>query len=181
MTAANEARAETEPLRMDAYYYGFDPTGVVEVDRILSAVARAGKAYHHTLQWCEDTYGGQGSPVEWIQKAANDAAAEWQASRTPDAASSDTDLADLILALRGNPANARGRWPNVKECAAAADALERLATSQRGKVEITDEQVNAAGRVMYPGWDRWLDDDPQAFGERELMRTALEAARGMRS
>jgi len=38
-------------LRMDAYYYGFRPTGVVEIDRILAAVARAGKAYHHTENW----------------------------------------------------------------------------------------------------------------------------------
>jgi len=31
------------PLRMDAYYYGFSETGVLAIDRILSAVAQAGK------------------------------------------------------------------------------------------------------------------------------------------
>lgn len=33
--------------RMDAYYYGFDSTGVDDIDRLLSAVACAGKAFHH--------------------------------------------------------------------------------------------------------------------------------------
>jgi len=35
-------------LRMEAYYYEFEPTGVLEIDLILSAVAHAGKVYHHT-------------------------------------------------------------------------------------------------------------------------------------
>lgn len=74
-------------MRMNAYYYGFEPTGVVEIDRILSAVACAGKAYHHTESWGEEVmaYGtptgapehflrGK-TPVEWIQNAAKDAAA----------------------------------------------------------------------------------------------------------
>lgn len=69
-------------MRMDAYYYGFDPTGVPEIDRILSAVACAGKAYHHTEDWDEEIssperYGEhiQGNtPSKWIQNAANDAA-----------------------------------------------------------------------------------------------------------
>lgn len=72
-------------MRLDAYYYGFEETGVPEIDRILSAVACAGKAYHHTESWGEEmTYGtptgapepflrGK-TPVEWIQNAAGDAA-----------------------------------------------------------------------------------------------------------
>ena len=69
-------------LRMDAYYYGFEPTGVPEIDRILSAVACAGKAYHNTSDWqngCKP-YAGHvgGTPVEWIQNAANDAAEKWE-------------------------------------------------------------------------------------------------------
>jgi len=69
--------ADNAPLRMNAYYYGFDPTGVVEIDRILSAVACAGKAFHHTDQWqeaCEWPPCVGASPVEWIQNAANAAA-----------------------------------------------------------------------------------------------------------
>jgi hypothetical protein len=65
-------------MRMDAYYYGFTPTGVPEIDKILSAVACAGKAYHHTDSWNDEAeyepHQGK-TPVEWIQNAANEAAA----------------------------------------------------------------------------------------------------------
>jgi hypothetical protein len=69
--------------RMDAYYYGFDPTGVEAIDIILSAVACAGKAYHHTDQWTEDshTYEDEhrgATPRDWIQNAASDAAKRYQ-------------------------------------------------------------------------------------------------------
>lgn len=66
-------------MRMDAYYYGFAPTGIANIDRILSAVACAGKAYHHTENWCDDCgpwepdHPGQ-SPVDWIADAAFSAA-----------------------------------------------------------------------------------------------------------
>ena len=40
-------------LKLDAYYYGFDQTGVDAVDIILSAVAHAGKLAHHTEAWRE--------------------------------------------------------------------------------------------------------------------------------
>lgn len=72
---------EKRGLRMNAYYFGFVPTGVELIDRILSAVACAGKAYHHTEDWgseterYEDVFRGT-SPVEWIERAAQDAAAE---------------------------------------------------------------------------------------------------------
>lgn len=64
---------------MDAYYYGFTPTGVEAIDKILSAVACAGKAFHHTESWNEnaetwDPHTGE-TPVDWIQNAANEAAA----------------------------------------------------------------------------------------------------------
>lgn len=72
-------------MRMSAYYYSFDPTGVQEIDVILSAVACAGKAYHHTECWQDecpsyepDHFGGT-TPQEWIQDAANRAAKVWQA------------------------------------------------------------------------------------------------------
>lgn len=66
-------------LRMEAYYYEFTKTGVPAIDRILSAVACAGKAFHNTSEWCEKVeYPYQGcegeSPIDWIQNAANDAA-----------------------------------------------------------------------------------------------------------
>jgi hypothetical protein len=66
---------------MDAYYYSFDATGEETVDRVLSAVACAGKAYHHTEEWSDEAYSGSAPKghagktcVEWIQNAANDAA-----------------------------------------------------------------------------------------------------------
>jgi hypothetical protein len=59
---------------MDAYYYGFEATGVEVVDRILSAVACAGKSYHHTESWTDSTAGP--SPVDVIQQAAQEAAAD---------------------------------------------------------------------------------------------------------
>lgn len=67
-----------DELRMNAYYYGFDPTGVPEIDLILSAVACAGKAYHHTEDWSDGKsewplHEGK-TPIEWIQNAANKAA-----------------------------------------------------------------------------------------------------------
>ena len=70
---------------MYAYYYSFEPTGDEAIDRILSAVACAGKAYHLTQDWHEEygPYPGHtgATPIEWIQNAANDAAAVRQGGR----------------------------------------------------------------------------------------------------
>lgn len=44
--------------RMQAYYYGFDRTGVGVIDAILSAIAVAGKASHHTDAWADDDSAG---------------------------------------------------------------------------------------------------------------------------
>ncbi len=73
---------------MDAYYYAFYKTGVPEIDRILSAVACAGKEYHNTECWNDDStpYPGHvgSSPAEWIQNAANDAAKILRENATTD-------------------------------------------------------------------------------------------------
>ena len=65
-------------IRMNAYYYGFEKTGNEDIDKILSAVACAGKAFHHTESWnddCQPYTGCEGKgPAEWIQNAANNAA-----------------------------------------------------------------------------------------------------------
>jgi len=62
-------------FRLDAYYYGFLSTGVIEIDRILSAVARAGKSFHHTEYWSDDDAVTLGySYSDLIQAAANEAA-----------------------------------------------------------------------------------------------------------
>lgn len=76
-----------EDARMDAYYYGFERTGVGFIDAILSAVAIAGKGAHHTESWGSEPWEGtpnyfHGHPglpdgenaVDLIQKAAQQAA-----------------------------------------------------------------------------------------------------------
>jgi hypothetical protein len=76
MSAENLTSKE---LRMDAYYYSFGSTGVPEVDLILSAVACAGKAFHHTESWsdeCEWEPHDGNCPIEWIYNAAVKAAEE---------------------------------------------------------------------------------------------------------
>jgi hypothetical protein len=80
-TPTNEQRPakKEKPLRMDAYYYEFERTGVLAVDRVLSAVASAGKCYHNTADWNETDDAGK-SPVDAIQDAANAAAAELSAA-----------------------------------------------------------------------------------------------------
>ena len=71
----------SDELRMNAYYFSFEPTGARSVDRILSAVACAGKAFHYTEDWTSacgaymsETRGD--SCREWIQNAATEAASE---------------------------------------------------------------------------------------------------------
>lgn len=70
--------AKQPAMRMNAYYFGFASTGVPNIDRILSAVANAGKAFHHTADWADKVGPRDGlvgeSPIEWIQNAANEAA-----------------------------------------------------------------------------------------------------------
>jgi len=79
-----------DDLRMNAYYYSFQPTGVREIDMVLSAVACAGKAYHSTADWDDETpkyydeFEGE-TPVEWIQNAADKAAAKFNKSFKADA------------------------------------------------------------------------------------------------
>lgn len=63
--------------KLSAYYYGFSPVGVSEVDLVLAAVAAAGKGYHHTEDWGDPIRGEDGAPsyIDLIQEAANQAAA----------------------------------------------------------------------------------------------------------
>jgi hypothetical protein len=77
-------------MRMDAYYYQFEKTGVEAIDRILSAVACAGKWAHGTQDWNDKTdyqpypHLRGSNPVEWIQNAANDAAKSLRPSEQSD-------------------------------------------------------------------------------------------------
>lgn len=92
--------AEHNELKLNAYYYSFGPTGFYEIDLILSAVARAGKAYHHTGGWLEksspydERFTGE-CPIDWIQNAAK-AAADTLAAREAEIAG----LHEEVEALR---------------------------------------------------------------------------------
>lgn len=57
-----------------AYYYTLDKTGDPLIDKILEAVAYAGKAEHHTMYWNDENSDGNPSLVDRIQQAANQAA-----------------------------------------------------------------------------------------------------------
>ena len=69
-------------LKMRAYYYGFSETGVRVIDEILSAIAWAGKGFHHTESWADNECDNLGlsfdtsgmSYIEVIQRAAELAA-----------------------------------------------------------------------------------------------------------
>lgn len=74
-----------DTICMNAYYYGFDPTGVPEIDLILSAVANAGQSFHQTEDWGQKLdrppFGHTGeSPTEWIQNAADLAAQKFKST-----------------------------------------------------------------------------------------------------
>lgn len=61
---------------LNSYYFSFEKTGNEEVDNLLYAIARAGKAFHNTSQWYDEVgemyQGVEGiTPVEWIQNSAN--------------------------------------------------------------------------------------------------------------
>lgn len=72
------AKAPLDPdARMQAYYYGFDNTGLAVIDAVLSAVAIAGKAYHHTEDWGDgwnDYDSGENCHQNRIQRAAQKSA-----------------------------------------------------------------------------------------------------------
>ena len=110
-----QPEAAPAELNMHAYYYGFEPTGVQEVDVILSAVAEAGKAFHHTDSWGDETaprapHTGT-TAVSWIQNAA-------------------ADLARYVTQLK-----AREEWLECLE-AAGVDNWEGVAEASRIRREV---------------------------------------------
>lgn len=69
----------SDEMPMRAYYYSFAWTGTRPVDKILSAVACAGKAFHMTEDWGTELtpsefHSGE-TPIDWIQRAATEASA----------------------------------------------------------------------------------------------------------
>ncbi len=115
--------------RMDAYYYGFDSVGHDAIDKVLSAVACAGKAYHYTAGWDDDEtpppddHTGN-TPVAWIQNAAKEAAAR--------IAALEADLArarERVEALERE--RSEGVMPQPADYTYPAEAIERAAEDAR--------------------------------------------------
>lgn len=78
-----------------SYYFHFKPTGEPLVDKILEAVSQGGRCFHSTELWQEEyeREGLEGKSVqEWIQNAANNAAASF--------ARESNFAKDLVLAAR---------------------------------------------------------------------------------
>lgn len=149
-------------LRMDAYYYGFDETGVREVDLILSAVACAGKAFHHTSSWTADAYGGvppaghEGlTPLEWITNA------------TTKAAATIREQGEEIERLTKERDEALSEVERLREslCKLVKDADGEL-TASRSEAERLAGRVKELEDVLGPcidrlvGWVREYESEP---------------------
>jgi flagellar biosynthesis/type III secretory pathway protein FliH len=66
--------------QFSAYYYSFTATGNPGVDAVLRAVAKAGKAYHHTERWADDYDEDGPTQADLIQAAADKAASDAEAA-----------------------------------------------------------------------------------------------------
>lgn len=183
-----------DDLRLHAYYYSFAPTGQREVDLILHAVARAGKAFHHTSQWADDEMEGfyehcEGDTCEqWIQNAANKAAAAL-AAKDAELAKAREDvtqaagallvelpepgtpmarvmLANAMMRRERDDANARAERAEAEAAGLRADA-ERYRVA-RAKVCIVGDAFHVINlRPTYVAPDAAIEFD-----------AAIDAARG---
>lgn len=157
--------------RMNAYYYGFDRTGQVVIDRILSAVAHAGKGYHHTEFWTDHLdYGAPshlrgGSYAECIQNAAIDAA---DTLRTAEARATAAEVASRGYRERAEKAEAKaarfagllGHQSRTLTDAIAAEVL-------RQKADAWDEGHHAGheeARAVHPTYP---DPTPNPYRQTE--------------
>lgn len=140
---------DTSDWRMSAYYYEFTRTGNAAIDRILSAVAIAGKAYHNTSEWAE--YDEDFRPpahlrgksyAECIQNAADDAA---KALQPPPSYPSLTALVE------------KWRQPPVIDTdpvyAAATNAhREFVSTIRRACADELESALRASGELPNVAW-----------------------------
>lgn len=137
--------ADREALRMNAYYYGFTPTGEYAVDKILSAVAHAGKAFHSTEEWSDtDCYklpdfGGSGCPQEWIQFAAQECAQAIARARA------DADEAGYSRGLREGAASEREAF--ARECEAVCPPAGLYTPGELSAYEAAVQDCAAAIRA----------------------------------
>lgn len=149
--AASPVPSYQDGLRMQAYYYGFDFTGVEAIDRILSAVAVAGKAYHSTDSWDESPYGDEDGPscAEHIQLAANAAAVEWHLRSGQDITES------LIYCVDA------GHWTGYECPPDCPGVWPFLNTRHHGVAVVTPAEQVAIAAVL-----QWSESDCHAADER---------------
>ena len=124
-----------------AYYFALEATGDEGVDRILEAVARAGKSYHHTEMWNEPGSLGEHSCIEEIERAAKDAAV---ARKREHAAWAAKYLEGHIKKWSDTPE----RWLIEK----MVGDLKALAARPEALAEERGEQANTARQLA----DQWL-------------------------
>jgi hypothetical protein len=138
-------RGTVPAFRLDAYYYDFGSTGLEVIDLILSAVACAGKAFHHTEQWNDDCspYHDKlrgDSPAEWINNAAHDAAVAIrsyaerlaQVQQVPDEPDNQWigDVMILTVLMQSDCVNEQEREVLARWIAAPASPGEAAQTTQ---------------------------------------------------
>lgn len=155
-------------MRMNAYYFAFEPTGVELIDRILSAVACAGKAYHHTDGWTDDTepyepfFRGT-CPADWIYYAAADAAAGLAQlqSKLAEAEARNKELSDQLNAMTQLEDDI---------------SMKRIA-SLEGEAEIAQRTI-AELRMLLDEMDRYSHDLPLYAGSpmEQRIKKALETS-----
>ena len=168
-----------EPMRLDAYYYSFYPTGEEMVDRVLSAVACAGKSYHHTDSWSEPNEAIVSQPflrgesaTEQIQNAAIDASATLSEVRA------DRDrLAAEVERLRKDVAYQHDI--NIRDEESCAEALasahqDQLAAEQERDAAIAARDSAVAERdaarelhtLAVKDWREFIDANPGSWAAR---------------
>ncbi len=139
--------------RMDAYYFGFAPTGLDVVDRILCAVACAGKGYHHTEDWNSESsprkdYQRGTTPVEIIQNAAIDSADLIRNSVSALLAERDALYAVRIAYASEFPPNSDGD-PDVGSIHANIRSLKAERDALAAEVKALRDAVNGLKFDIY--------------------------------
>lgn len=170
MTEATPLASEQKPLNLSGYYIDFEPTGEFAIDLILSAVARAGKAYHSTDCWNDETplyddrFRGE-CPVDWIQNAANDAAVS-------------------IAALSASPApSGQGVSGEVPTDAQVREAMQDAWDSFCDDAQAIPSDIRREGRKTFFVAGTWADHTAmnlRAIMERDaaLSPQGLDAKEG---
>lgn len=170
-------------LRMVAYYYSFGPTGVQEIDLILSAVACAGKASHHTNAWQDDTdpYPGHtgGSPIEWIQNAGRAAAdaltrarsREEQAGRERDAMERQIDEFAIAIGYGTRPDGQSG-----VERPSLAYVADLIKDERQEHTEALEFQTWAAEEL-----DQWREGEDHMGPLDDALTAALDELEAKRA